>query len=332
MRYFLFLLMGFLAFSACRNDGWNGGAVSDRDIKVARYDRLQYEATVLNSFSAQQRMSLEFPNVTKLLIEDVLELGSVNEPAINERLYAYYSDTTLLRLMDDVSDKFKDVSDIEQGLTKGFARLEKEVPGLVVPRIYTQISALNQSVVVTDSLLGISLDKYMGEDYPLYRRYYYPHQYRSMKPDRILPDCFVFYLMGRYPFEWHPARRTLFDQLMYRGKIYWVVGQLIDAASAEDLMGYTEEEKAWCKAHLQKVCAWIAAGGYLGSTDPMVLRAFTRSEPGLMFEGKPLPPSVGIWLGIQWVEKYRKQHPDLSVADLLEKNDFSDFSILTTLN
>lgn len=328
MRYFVFLLIGLLAFSACRNDGWKGRAVSDRDIKVARYDRLQYEATVLNSVTAQQRMSLEFPNVTKLLIEDVLELGSVNEPAINERLYAYYSDTTLLRLMDDVSDKFKDVSDIEQGLTKGFARLEKEVPGLGVPRIYTQISALNQSVVVTDSLLGISLDKYMGEDYPLYRRYYYPHQYRSMKPDRILPDCFVFYLLGRYPFEWHPDRRTLFDQLMHRGKIYWVVSRLLDSPSPEDLLGYTDDEKAWCKAHLQKVCAWLAAGGYLSSTDPMVLRAFTRSEPGLMFEGKQLPPSIGVWLGIQWVERYWKLHPDLSVADLLEQNDFRDFSIL----
>lgn len=327
MRYFVFLLIGLLAFSACRNDGWKGGAVSDRDIKVARYDRLQYEATALNSVTAQQRMSLEFPNVTKLLIEDVLELGSVNEPAINERLYAYYSDTTLLRLMDDVSDRYKDVSDIEQGLTKGFARLEKEVPGLVVPHIYTQISALNQSVVVTDSLLGISLDKYMGEDYPLYRRYYYPHQCRYMKPERILPDCFVFYLMGRYPFEWHPARRTLFDQLMYRGKIYWVVGRLLGAASPEDLLDYTDDEKAWCKEHLQKVCAWLAAGNYLRSTDPMVLRAFTRSDPGLLFEGKQLPPSIGIWLGIQWVDKYHKLHPDLSVADLLEKNDFRDFSV-----
>lgn len=327
MRYFVFLLIGLLAFSACRNDGRKGGAVSDRDIKVARYDRLQYEATALNSVTAQQRMSLEFPNVTKLLIEDVLELGSVNEPAINERLYAYYSDTTLLRLMNDALDKYKDVSDIEKGLTKGFARLEKEVPGLVVPHIYTQISALNQSVVVTDSLLGISLDKYMGEDYPLYRRYYYPHQCRYMKPERILPDCFVFYLMGRYPFEWHPARRTLFDQLMYRGKIFWVVGRLLDTASPEDLLDYTDDEKAWCKEHLQKICAWLATGNYLRSTDPMVLRAFTRSEPGLMFEGKQLPPSIGIWLGIQWVEKYRKLHPDLSVADLLGQNDFRDFSV-----
>ena len=59
MRYFVFLLIGLLAFSACRNDGWKGGAVSDRDIKVARYDRLQYEATALNSVTAQQRMSLD---------------------------------------------------------------------------------------------------------------------------------------------------------------------------------------------------------------------------------------------------------------------------------
>ena len=52
----------------------------------------------------------------------------------------------------------------------------------------------NQSVVVGDSILGFSIDKYMGADYPLYKRFYYDYQCRSMEPDRIVPDCFTCYV------------------------------------------------------------------------------------------------------------------------------------------
>lgn len=44
--------------------------------------------------------------------------------------------------------------------------MKKEVPALFVPHFYAQIAALNQSVVVGDSILGFSIDKYMGADYP----------------------------------------------------------------------------------------------------------------------------------------------------------------------
>ena len=329
MRHWMLLFLTLVAFSACHTDRWGGKAVSEKGVKVARYDRLQYEATTMNSFSALQKMNLAFPQVTKLLIEDVLELGTVGEPDINERLCTYYADTTLQHLMNDVMVCYEDVSDLEKGLTAGFRQLKKWLPELVVPQVYTQISALNQSVVVGDSLLGISLDKYLGADYPLYRRYYYPYQCRSMVRERILTDGFAFYLMGQYPFGWHLGHRTLLDVLMYRGKIYWVVNRLLDGISVEDMLGYTDEEKDWCKDNRQKLWKWLLTGGLLSSTDPMLVRAFTHAEPGLSFEGKPVPPVVGVWLGIRLVDSYMKQHSRTDVAQLLGQSDFSDISTLT---
>ena len=83
----------------------------------------------------------------------------------------YYADTTLLVLIQDAEEKFKDMGWIEKKLTKGFKQLKKEVPSLPVPHFYAQLSALNQSVVVGDSIVGFSIDKYMGADYPLYKTF-----------------------------------------------------------------------------------------------------------------------------------------------------------------
>ena len=101
MRRWIFILISILTLSACRSGGQKDDALSDVDIKVIRYDRLQYEAFALNSFSALQKMSTECPQATKLLIERVLDIGRAKDTDINERLCAYYSDSILQRIMED---------------------------------------------------------------------------------------------------------------------------------------------------------------------------------------------------------------------------------------
>lgn len=98
--------------------------------------------------------------------------------------------------------------------------MKKEVPALFVPHFYAQIAALNQSVVVGDSILGFSIDKYMGADYPLYKRFYYDYQCRSMEPDRIVPDCFTFYLLSQYPLPWQPGSYFIrYDYASWKDKL-----------------------------------------------------------------------------------------------------------------
>lgn len=318
------LLVSLFVLSACRSGGQKGDFFQ-KPVKVFRYDRLQYESTVLNSVSAQQKMNIECPQATKLLIEDVLGIGAVDDPDINDRLNAYYSDSLLVRLMDDVIEKFKDLSSIEEELTKGFRILRQEVPAIPVPRIYSQISALNQSVVVGDSLLGFSLDKYMGQDYPLYKRYYYSFQRRWMVPERIVPDCFTFYLLSQFPFQWEEGHRTLFDFMMYRGKIGWVVEHILQSdCSGRLTLGYTREELNWCRKHAESLWKELARKRCLKSTDPMLIRSYTYAEQVLSFKGEKMPPCIGIWLGMQLIDKYMKSNQRFTVQDLLEKTDFSD--------
>ena len=101
MKRIIFILVSVIALASCRSDMQGNDALLDRGIKVFRYDRLQYEATAMNSIAAVQRMNLDCPQATRILIEDVLMLGKVNDPNINERMCAYYADSILFRLMQD---------------------------------------------------------------------------------------------------------------------------------------------------------------------------------------------------------------------------------------
>lgn len=58
-----------------------------------------------------------------------------------------------------------------------------------------------------------------------------------------------------------------------------------------------------------------------------LIRAYTHSDPSMVLNGEKIPPVIGLWLGMQLVEKYMKQHSDVSIATLLERTDFGNLTL-----
>lgn len=164
------------------------------DLHIDRFDRVLDEYVSLGSYTALHQMNTQYPMETKLLIEDVLELGRVDEADVEKRLRYYYLDSTVQVLLDEVHRQYGDLSDIESDFDQVFKALRKEDPSFRVPHVYTQISCLNQSIVVGDTLIGISLDKYLGADFPLYREYYSDEQRAQMNRSAIVSDAISAYL------------------------------------------------------------------------------------------------------------------------------------------
>lgn len=137
--------------------------------RIVRYDRIVDDYVSTGNIALWQRMNTEFPRETRVLIENVLRLGRADQEGIEDSLRAFYNNPTLTQLRKDVAQRFEDLTPYEKELKQAFARLKGEQSSFVTPRIYAQNSAFNQSIVVGDSLLGISLDKYLGTNYPSYK-------------------------------------------------------------------------------------------------------------------------------------------------------------------
>ncbi len=320
-RISLLLLWVCMLFTACDFSTSTAVKQDEEEISVLRYDKLLGEFVRSNSFSAMQKLTMDYRLQTQTLIEDVLSIGSVKDDSIAQRLQKFYSDTTLVRLIEDVDDKFPALDEVEKQLSKGFKKLKKEVPNLKVPHIYAQISAFNESIVLVDSLLGISLDKYMGEDYPLYKRFYYDYQCRSMRPDRIVPDCFVFYLLGCYELEYHEGT-CLIDLMMHYGKMNYIMQKLLGYGDIGEAMGYSKEEIAWCRKNEQVVWDYMCARGHQFARDPMVIRYYMKPAPAVEMLDGNAPTMIGTWVGARIVASYMKTHKHLKLKDLLELSDY----------
>jgi hypothetical protein len=179
-------------------------------------------------FSALQQMSTGYPIETRTLIEDVLQLGEVNDPSINSKFLSFYQDTTLQIVLADVQSQYANMDDINEQFEKAFMTLKNWLPDMSIPLIYTQIGALNQSVVVGDQIIGISLDKYLGKNYPIYKRFgYTSRQLETMQRSHIVPDCLSFYLLSLYPMERFDSRSQL-EKDLHMGKVMWTVNKAMD--------------------------------------------------------------------------------------------------------
>ncbi len=195
-------------------------------IEVQRYDRLQSRYLTTGDFSALQQMNIEYPMETRTLIEDVLKIGEVNDPEINSKFLNFYQDTILQSLIADAELQYANMNDINRQFSDAFKKLQKMCPSMKLPIVYSQIGSLDQSVIIGNNSIGISLDKYLGKDYPLYSRYYTADQRKLMTRDLIVPDCMSFYLLSMFPLKNHESR-TQYERDLHMGKIMWTVNKLL---------------------------------------------------------------------------------------------------------
>lgn len=313
----LLTLALFLSFAACKR--LSSASPKDK-ISVLRFDKLMNDYIMLNSFSSLQKMKTEFAEEMQVLEEDVLGIGQVTDTDIDKRLITYFTKEPNKQVMKDALVEFEYLDDIEEQLTKSFYKLKKEIPSLEIPRIYAQISGLNESVVVNKSSIGFSIDKYLGSNYPIYKRYYYPYQRKTMSKEFIVPDCLFYFLFSESEISLDGRRNTFLDIMIYYAKIYYLISEVTDL-SIENVLAYSEKDKKWCKENEKLLWKDIVSRDYLQSTDPYIIRTYCKTSPFTSFYGEGSPARLGMWVGYQIVKKYMRRH-ETTLAELFTMSDY----------
>ena len=216
----------------------------------------------------------------RVLGQGVLNLRSAEAPGFLGKTLRYYSEPTLRALYRDAIERYDSIPDIERTLGQGFAYLRAHFPAARIPAVYMHVSGLNQNVLAGDSLLSLSIDKYMGADYPLYQEFFYDAQRSLMRPELVAPDYIAGWLMSEFPFE--GRENVLLDRMVYEGKIKYLVAEALGIDDEALLMGYTPEALEWCERHEGAI--WTG-----------------------MIERKGAPGRPGVWIGWQIVRRYMEE-------------------------
>lgn len=302
----LFTLIFIFSLFSCNGQNTHipEAVTSAAPIRIDRFDK-EVLKLIENGDTAQKaKIDNQFPQMLNILGKGVLNMQSTTVPGFFDKLINYYSEPTLKELYQNAVRQFENVSEIEQSLGNGFAWLKACFPSMTIPAVCMHVSGFNQNILAGDSLVSISIDKYLGANYPLYQDFFYDYQRRQMIPELIVPDYLTGWLMSEYPFE--GKENVLLDRMIYEGKIKYLVQKAMPKLSPELLLGYTDTDYKWCKENEGNIWKAIIERKHLYTPDQMTTAKYFEDEPS-QFLANDAPGNLGIYIGWQIIDKYMNE-------------------------
>ena len=179
------------------------------------------------------------------------------------------------------------------------------------------ISGLQQNIIIADSLLSCSVDKYLGADHPLYETYFYDYQRKSMIPERVAKDCLAAWIKTEYQDK--GKDNVLLDRMIYEGKIIYILTQTGKGYTFQNITSLTDEEYKWCMEYESSIWTTIIERKHLYTPDITATSKYFLPSPSL-FISENAPGNLGNFIGYRIVERYVKKTKS-TLEELMNNHD-----------
>ena len=315
---FRLLLFGVACLCCIRCSG-NKHSEDSPDFSIIRFDTDLYNYLTQNASDTILKNHADFIDIFGTGILSIEESDSTD---FYSRLKEYFSEPTLMEIYKYEQEKFVDISKINKELSDGFHILLQHFPQIKPFKIYIHVSGFNQNVVVTDDIISLSTDKYLGSDYPLYQDFFYDYQRQLMTPERIVPDYLLGFLMANFPFA--GDNDVLLDRMLYEGKLRYILSQLLPKRYEWEYVGYDKDQYKWCVKHQSLIWKTILENHHLFTGNFLITNQYLTEAPNTAYLPAESPGRVGIWLGFQIITSYMKQNPKTSRKELMEFTDYQE--------
>ncbi|HLT08654.1 MAG TPA: gliding motility lipoprotein GldB [Cyclobacteriaceae bacterium] len=257
----------------------------------------------------------EYPEFTEQYLQ--LRLYDSKEELAKE-LLRVHQDTAMQELYQEVVKHFPDVNDVEQELTQAFKYVKYHFPEFQVPKVYTMVSGFNSDLYISEDIVVIGLDYFLPEDHrfqPADLPRYIAKRYQQ---DYIVPTIMVA-LSQRFNAT-NPQDKTMLAEMIYYGKAYHFVKEMMPCTSDEYIIGYTDKEIADSYANEELIWSHFIENQLLFETNAFVIRKYTGEAPFTDEISMDAPGRLGRWIGWNIVDDYRFNN-QMTINELMAETD-----------
>lgn len=234
---------------------------------------------------------------------------------INE-MFKRFTNAGIDTLLAETKRIHGDVSSLETEFRQAFANLRYYYPGFTPPKVKTLITGLDSDLFVSDTLILVSLDFFLGPD-ARYRPKTYDYLMRRYDPHDIVPSCMlIFGISPRFNNTDLKDRTVLADMVAY-GKSFYFAKHMIPCAPDSILLWYTSEEIQGAHSNEDLIWARFIQDKILFSTNVVDKKNYLGDRPVTIQVGEKCPGRIGQWVGWQIVKEYMESHPDKTLPELM---------------
>lgn len=325
MKNIVFSLSLILILASCtRNPQKINVSNVSVDLKIRHLDSYLLKQNQDQMEAAIPMMKHWYGDFFDIFTYRMIAIGGTEQPNFPELLYSFVSDTLIRKLELNVAQKV-DTIHLRKELELAFKHYKYYFPTKEIPIVYTCISGFNQSVVISEKLIGVSLDKYMGTESPFYEQLGLPvYKRKNMHPEKIVPDMMQAWADAEWPKS--EKDNSLLSHMIQQGKVLYFMDAMLPDLNDTLKIGFSEKQLEFCRKNEAKMWIYLAEHKMLFTTDRMSIKRFIDDGPYTATFSEESPARTGVWLGWQIVRSYMKKNKDIKLADLMNNSD--DQSIL----
>ena len=321
------LLLLFLYLISCKRNPYRIDISSvDLNIEILRFEE---ELFPINPDEIMERIPglKEKYGSFLQLFSFVIDAGDINDPLFAEYLVEFCTDRQNNEVYNSVTEKFSDISNIEDELGKAFRHYVWYFPGKTIPSVFTCITGFNSSIITGDSVLAIGLDRYLGADseyYPLLQIYKYVAA--KMTPEHIVPDCIYGWGVSEWDYdEMNYASENVINRMIHEGKIRYFMKCMMPELRDEMLFGFTADQMKFCRNNEAQMWQYLMTHDLLFRTDHLTIRKLTGEAPFTSYFTSESPGKAAVWTGFRIIESYMQKNPGTGLEEMMNDVDVQTF-------
>ncbi|MGB0806105.1 MAG: DUF2268 domain-containing putative Zn-dependent protease [Salibacteraceae bacterium] len=250
----------------------------------------------------------------------VMNFGSVETARYEDQVMGFLLNKSVHQLFKNVDSVFHDITPYKNELTTAFKYYQYHFPSKPIPVVVSMVAGLNRNIVVTDSVLAVGLDMYLGDSNEIYTLAQIPGFIsKKCKSDYLVYDMLRGWTLSE--FEPKNKKDDVLSQIVNYGKSIYVMDALFPYAPDHYKIGFLEDEVKWCQDNEVTIWAKIIEEQQLYSTDLHAIRSLTG--PGPFSPGFPResPAQIGYWVGWQIIRSYMENNSGVSIEELMKMED-----------
>lgn len=307
-KLLFFIIIGISVSVACSTETETIDTTGvELEVNITRLEQeffqLQSQEDILNFLVTHEDVATKFLGYTP---DDI---------GLIEQLHKMRFDPAIAELNEETQRIFGDMAEFEAQLEEAFKKIKVLYPAFEAPKVYTMITGMGSDLLVTDSIVVIGLDFFLGEGAkfrPMDVPNYILQRYQK---DYILPGIITL-ISDRFN-DLDLSENTMLSEMISYGKAYYFTKLILPYESDENIIAYTNEQVLDIQQNESVIWAHFIDNQLLYESSHFVKNKYMGERPFVAEIGRRCPGRIGAWLGWKIVNAYMAKNEEVTVQQLM---------------
>jgi hypothetical protein len=328
-KIFTPLLIAILLFACNNNKNTPDVSGVKVDLGLKRLDQDFFAMDTVNMDKSLASLQVKYPTFLPLFLQSVVGVQDITGV---KDFYNRYK-----QVFDSSQKVYADFQPVKRQIEEALKYVKYYFPSYTLPAsIIAVVGPMNTRQDMAQmgngdytpnfmgqDFIGISLQFYLGKSFSLYNHEYFINnvapQYlsRRFSKEYIIGD--VMKLVTEDIFPDKSKGRPLIEQMIERGKQWWLLDKFLPETPDSVKTGYTAQQLNWCEENEGLMWSYMIKNEDLRSLNPATLQTYIGESPFTsVFSQELSPGNIGQWIGWQIVKKFAAGNPRLKPEEIMQ--------------